>query len=387
MNMKKILKKIIFKLFDFLPLNPNKIMFESNMVIKDNSKNLFFYLLEKKIDSRYKIVWVVDDVKKYKKAFKMHKNVFFIKRTPEKAYPFKCLYHSFTSKYCFYTHVFLGHSSNKEQKKIFLTHGTPIKDSSGFFWDPYNNTDIISTSEFASTLRCKTFGGGEDIVRILGFPRNDSLFLPDENTLKYFNQIKKEKLIIWLPTFKHHNLKSSNRSDFSESVDSDISVMSEEFMLLLNNKLIERDALLIIKYHPSQDLDYVPMHKYTNIISMSNNDLEKESVDLYSLLGLSDALITDFSSVYLDYLLCDKPIGFDLCDIQNYQEGRGFIIEDPKSVMPGKKILQQNDLIDFIFEVCDNVDCFSEDRNKLKLKIHKYSDNDASKRIVEYFNL
>lgn len=386
MMLKKYIKKGVLIVFSLFPLNSKKIMFESNSEIKDNSKALFFKCLDLDLNNEYKIIWAVENPRHCKENFKKYKNVFFVKKKKTGFPSLLFLFHCCTAKYCFYTHNLLGKRTREGQKKIFLTHGTPIKDSRGMFWDPYENTDIISTSKFAAYLRCKTFEGGNDIVRILGFPRNDYLFKSDKETDNYFNKIKKDKFIIWLPTFKRHNI-SVDRQDFDENKDSDISILSPDFMENLNNYLSEKNILLLIKYHPSQNLDYVSLKSYSNLITLTNEQLEKNNVDLYSLMGKSDALITDFSSVYIDYLLVDKPIGFELGDYESYKNGRGFIVDSPLDYMPGDKIKDQTDLYSFIDNISSGVDKYREERKLLKHKMHKYCDGKSSERVLGYFGL
>ena len=72
--------------------------------------------------------------------------------------------------------------------------------------------------------------------------------------------------------------------------------------------------------------------------------LEKEKLQLYELIGISDALISDYSSVAVDYLLLDRPLGYVLADYEIYREKRGFVFEDPLEYMPGEKIYNACDL-------------------------------------------
>lgn len=384
---KKYIKMVVFQVLSTLPIDQRKIMFESNTDVKDNSKQLFEFMLKNGYADKYKMIWPVKDVEHYRKKYSQYSNVKFISRDEGEYYGMEYLFHIFTSKYCFYTHLPLTHRIGKKQKKIFLTHGTPLKDSTGLFWNPQKNTDIITTSNFAGNLRCKTFNGGHELLRVLGFPRNDALYKSDKDTDAYFESIRKDKLIIWLPTFKHHSLNSERRNDFGDEKNQDISILSEKNMDKINKKLIMENTLLIIKFHPSQHMGYITKKNYTNIIMMSNDELEKEGVDLYSLLGKSDALITDFSSVYLDYLLRGKPIGFELGDLESYQRGRGFLVDNPFEMMPGKRIFTIDDMIKFINEVSNDIDQYENDREKLKDRMHKYSDGESAKRIVDFFGL
>src|SRR5699024_2389007 len=97
----------------------------------------------------------------------------------------------------------------------------------------------------------------------------------------------------------------------------------------LNNILFEEKILLIIKPHPEQNLKYFDDIFTEHIKVINNDDLLYNNVDLYALLSESDALLTDYSSVYIDYLLLNKPIGFTIDDINNYEKNLGFSVKDP----------------------------------------------------------
>jgi len=56
-------------------------------------------------------------------------------------------------------------------------------------------------------------------------------------------------------------------------------------------------------------------------------------VDLNAYLGFCDVLITDYSSVALDFLLLDRPILFYMPDLERYRSKRGFYF-DPL-LLPG----------------------------------------------------
>lgn len=366
------IKNLIFKVMGLLPSSKKNIIFESPDV-GDNSKKLYEKLISK--SDKYNIVWIVKDIEKNKKIY------------PEIRFltidsPIYNFYYRWRARYCFYTHNYIGVPGKKNQVRCFLTHGIPIKDTRNCFWDPDINTDIICTSEKAAKLRCKTFGGGHDLVRILGFPRNDELL--EENSVRDKLGIsKKEKLIVWMPTFKHHSRDS--RSDMEVEKSSDIGLLNDVFMKRMNKFLEQNNAYLIIKFHPYQDMKYVGNISFSRTMTYTNQELADLRISVYQLLATSDALITDFSSVYLDYLICDKPIGFDLCDIDNY--ARGFLVDDPLTLMPGEKIKSERDFLKFCSDVIEGNDMWQSERCLLKNEMHKYSDSSASDRILEFFNL
>lgn len=94
---------------------------------------------------------------------------------------------------------------------------------------------------------------------------------------------------------------------------------------------------MTIKLHPLSESSPDRLRKFNNISVIDQETFEKNGVGLYSLLGRADALITDYSSVYFDYLLLDRPIGFAVGDMKDYEGERGFTVDNPYEYMPGEK--------------------------------------------------
>ena len=58
----------------------------------------------------------------------------------------------------------------------------------------------------------------------------------------------------------------------------------------------------------------------------------ERSLSLYELLGATDLLISDISSVVIDYLLLDRPIIHAFSDLGEYESSRGFTVEPIESI-------------------------------------------------------
>ncbi|MBC2024813.1 CDP-glycerol glycerophosphotransferase family protein [Listeria booriae] len=378
----KLIMNFLLALFRLFPVK-NIMLFESMSGFQDNSKALFEEMIVQKINEKYKMIWFVADPDMMEN--KGYPNVRFMKKTGVTRKSLRYLYYNCVAKYCFYTHEVLGYRTDDKQIRFFLTHGTPLKDSRGCFGPTENHTYILSTSDFAAELRATSLLGGTDKMQVLGFPRNDKMFREDTGTKEFLAQYEYKKLIVWLPTFKH--IHNSDRVDFATDSDHDISLMSPEFFKMLNEKLAMTDTLLIIKFHPNQDLRFVSFYDLSHIVTLSNQEMLQEGIDLYALLGKSDALITDFSSVYLDYLLLNKPIGFELGDMSNYSTGRGFLVDEPLDYMPGNKIHDEALFLQFIDQIARNEDNYVIERAKLCVKMNHYHDNNSAKRILEFLEL
>ena len=77
----------------------------------------------------------------------------------------------------------------------------------------------------------------------------------------------------------------------------------------LNQAAKKYKTLIIIKTHPLDNLRI--LKKYSNITHLKNDDLTKLNLDLQDLISVSDGLITDISSVIIDYILTKKTFGFN----------------------------------------------------------------------------
>ncbi|MBC1227104.1 hypothetical protein HB817_08415 [Listeria booriae] len=378
----KLIMRCIISLFRLLPVKP-VMLFESMSEFQDNSKALFEEMLAQGLNKKYKMIWFVGNPTLMQNQ--IEPNVRFMKRSGITKKSLAYLYYNCVAKYCFYTHEVLGYRTDDKQIRFFLTHGTPLKDSRGCFGSAENHTHILATSDFASELRAKSLLGGIDKMQVLGFPRTDKMFREDMGTEKFLAKYEYKKLIVWLPTFKHIN--NSDRVDFATDSDQDISLISPAFFKTLNEKLAATETLLIIKFHPNQDLRFVSFYDLSHIVTLSNQEMLQERIDLYALLGKSDALITDFSSVYFDYLLLNKPIGFELADMSNYSSGRGFLVDEPLDYMPGAKIRDEVGFLQFIHQIAQNEDIHVLERAKLCVKMNDHHDNKSAKRILEFLEL
>lgn len=378
----------ISKVINLFPHKENIIIFESNSDFCDNPKALFDYMINVGLNNKYEMVWIVNNINNVKQYINIYDNVHFIEKTrPKLNKKFLVLiYYYSIARYAFYSHSFIGMPNNKQQIRFFMTHAAvPLKNTKNKFWNYRRNSYILSTSEFAAFYRCLTFGGGLERAQFLGFPRNDKLFENGNSVKKKLRLETFNKVIIWMPTFKHH--QADGRNDFQNDSDKDISLLTSENIFTINEKLKENNIGLVIKFHPAQNMKYVSNINLTNILTVSNAELLANGIELYTLVGACDALITDFSSIYFDYLLVDRPIAFELGDKTNYESGVGFLVDKPLDYMPGKKIYKINDILNFIDDIVTGNDEFQNARHELTKKVHKYVDDKSSQRIVEFLGL
>jgi CDP-glycerol glycerophosphotransferase (TagB/SpsB family) len=73
-------------------------------------------------------------------------------------------------------------------------------------------------------------------------------------------------------------------------------------------------------------------------VTLEDEQLAGAGVPLYGLLARSAGIITDYSSVWTDYLLLDRPIGFFIPDRDDYAGSRGLYPPDALTWLPGPEL-------------------------------------------------
>ena len=150
----------------------------------------------------------------------------------------------------------------------------------------------------------------------------------------------------------------------------------------MNKKLKEIGVKIVVKLHPMQDLDGYNLTDFDHFILMSHAEFIKRKMDLYLFMVQCDALITDYSSIFFDFLLLDRPIGFTEDDMEDYGSTRGFAVKDPDSYKPGFRIKTKDDLIKFATDLVNDIDLYKADRSRVMDLSNDYRDGGFSKRLL-----
>ena len=107
-----------------------------------------------------------------------------------------------------------------------------------------------------------------------------------------------------------------------------------------------RGIQLVIKRHP---LD-AAVNNRDSIVDLTDPMLTRAGVTLYSLLGASAALVTDYSSIWTDYLALSRPIAFLVPDCEQYSTVRGLHPDDVMGHLPGVILRDERDYRAFAIE-------------------------------------
>ncbi|MDK2811634.1 MAG: CDP-glycerol glycerophosphotransferase [Petroclostridium sp.] len=292
----------------------------------------------------------------------------------------------FKSQLVISTHGF--YRLRRDSVLINLWHGIPLKsmalmnksknDKIGVINDDY----FLSTSEFYNTIMNACLGIRAEQYHITGYPRNDYLFNENgKRNLECFIKTQfKAKIILYMPTYKDiiTGFEEGERDNFFGFEKFDF----KKFNSFLKNNNI----LFILKLHPNEEKIFSEIYsKFINehIFLLKSEELEKNEMDLYKIINAVDLLITDYSSVYFDYLLIDKPVVFTPTDLDLYRKQRGLLLEPYDFWTPGPKCLDQDTLQSEIIYSLENLNYYKSERETIKNLIHKHQDGNSTKRVIE----
>ena len=93
---------------------------------------------------------------------------------------------------------------------------------------------------------------------------------------------------------------------------------------------------------------------------------------------MSDMLITDYSSIYFDYLFTDKPVVFFAYDLEKYQKHSREMYFDYEEYTPGVKVKNQQELERVLLELLSGDDSCREARRQLRKKVFDRTEQSAS---------
>lgn len=384
MSIKKTIKKLAEKIFQSNWYPNKKILLESVPDMSCQTYPVFQEMLKRGMNDEYKLIWLVTE----KNAFKdvKIKNVKFKNYQPKNVFErIDRWYLLLTSRAMLYANRYIGKIFDK-QLFIYLKHGTSLK-SRLMHCNPdeKNESDYcIALSELFIQYDVLELGGLEENQLIItGYPRNDYLYEKKDFISLVYPDNSYSKVILWMPTFRKFD--NSNRIDSHFDFPMEIPCLySKEDCIKLDDELRERNMLLILKPHPGQKLTSIKKLGLSNFVTLYNEELDSKGIQLYQFIGSTDALITDYSSVYYDYLLTEKMIGLTVDDFEDYKKDTGFVFDNVFDYVIGEHIVDCDSFITFIKNVYTGNDTLKEERKKANELENAYHDNRSSERVCDF---
>lgn len=327
----------------------------------DNSKYLF---IEANLEKNIRPVWIT-------------KNPDVVKQINQLGYEaylsssIKGIYCQLHAKYAVmsngisdFNHMFLG-------RAIFvnLWHGVPLKrigydNKKEKNWAsvgqkfrrkiqkiPLGKEYVVATSEIFAKIYVSAFDRPKEFIMIEGQPRNDlfydikGIFDPDTELTEILNE---KKVILYAPT---HRLEGAKEIIIDELFD----------LKTINDFCLTNDYYFLIKKHFYHKSEWLELEQYSNII-----DITQKVIDTQQLLFYTSILITDYSSIFIDYLLLDRPIIFYNFDYKEYLCTDRDMYFSYQNITPGLKVDNFKELMIELNSVSHGKDRCKKERERVR---------------------
>lgn len=317
------------RLYKKLSINDDFVLYESRdgKSMTGNPYAIFKHLLKCEKGKHLIHIWSISD-KKYlellEKRYEKHKNVRFVLKN-SKGY----LEYLATSKYLFNNSTFQNMFTIKRGQIYTNTwHGTPLKymgndikgqpmGSSNVIRNFLSTDFILSPNNFTSNIFKRSFkldGLYNGTILEEGYPRIDLTVnaskIEVENALRDESiDIDERKIILYAPTWKGDRV-SKPRNDIDQ-IHNDISMLEERF---------GDEYRVLVKVHPF-------LYSIAESSELLKENLISDTFDPNEILSITDILVTDYSSIFFDFLVTKRPILFYMWDYDDYNSNRGMYID------------------------------------------------------------
>lgn len=354
----RIIGSAIFRILGiFIKVKQNRILFSSGMgnFVGDSPLVIYNELKKDPFFKDYEMIWAVKDIDRYKADYQV-----------VKIDSLKYFFYALSSK-IWITSVNIERGLKfKKKETIYLNtwHGIPLKHigmdvKSRKDYD-FSHIDIFITSgDYENQIYKKAFNLEDEQLFVTGLPRNIEL----ERAFKTQNESRRIKIleqlcldnlvsktiILFAPTWKDYRYERLDLSQFCDGLGDSYSIL--------------------LKSHPLEKWEV----QDPRIIDVS------DITDINILLEVADILISDYSSIMIDYSILEKPIFAYIPDFDIYRETRGLYVS--KNELAPNTIKNENELKERILslDLCKERAKTKDYRNKF---IKKNALN-SGKRIAE----
>lgn len=331
---KLLIKYFVMYLSMLMPRDKKIMVFGAWLGDKfaDNSKMLF---LEAQKDKDIEAVWIAKSEKTVNEVRNAGFKAFGWSTPKGIWYQLRAGYAVMTNGISDFNHTFLGGAVF-----INLWHGIPLKkigydDYYEKDWDsraqklrqkivniPLGREYVVATSPAIANVYTSAFRVPKKRVLILGQPRNDVFFDLELRRAAFGSAAGGENgriRILYAPT---HRKEGKVPIKLSEIFDLEI----------LNIFCEENNCDFIVKKHFYHRDEREDLKKFGRI-----RDITGEEWDTQKLLMMADVLVTDYSSIYIDYLLLDRPMLFYNYDYEEYLKSDREMYFRYEDVTPGER--------------------------------------------------
>lgn len=359
--------------YERLPIKEKTVLYESfhGQPMGCNPRAIFQHLLSREEFSDWTHIWVVNDRTAVAPEFRALKNLVILSRESD-AY----MRAMASAKFLVNNTTFPPEFVRKDGQVYLNTwHGTPIKTLGKFIAGSIANyanttrnflqaTHLLSPNHYTTVVLLEHYdiaGVYRGEVAETGYPRMDTTINMDDSSRELLRERlgakPGQKILLYAPTFRG----TFGTADFDHSqLIADLDAMKHE------------DYLLLFRGHHATE-------KTIGSLPINFSVVDK-SIDSNSLLSVVDLLVSDYSSIAIDFLPKRKPIIYYAYDYEEYQNERGLYLNLEE--LPGQVVQTREALVDAIANAEER---FDEPGHSAAIeRFCPWDDGNVTKRVVDW---
>ena len=282
-------------------------------------------------------------------------------------------------------YINMWHGSSPKKKGYLLPIENFAEQDKEYYKQAKRKMDfILVPSEFSRLIFSSVFNVNPQRILPLGYPRDEYLLNSDGKAnlqkLTGLDLNKYNKILFYLPTFR----KGCNRSDSENIFENNILNIESYDEKELVRFLEDNNFLLVVKKHPAE-LNNLTTIDSRHILILDEEEMKKRDITIYEILNSADLLIADYSSVYVEFLMLEKPVVFFHKDIKEYTKNRGLILQETNIWFPGPKTLNFKEFSHEITKLLNDEKYYKKERKDFRDLMFNKNVSNISKDIFEYF--
>ncbi len=252
----------------------------------------------------------------------------------------------------------------------FLMPSTSKKELRRSYHEAKKYTAFLASSDLTKYIFCSRYYLDPRKIAITGCPRNDTLYHKQKKSelIDFLKGRYKElpsfnKIILYAPTWRRWG-----KTRFFPFDDSNLKE--------INDFLDRSNCLLFLRGHFNVFQASNIKFESSRILNLDPSVLE----EIQSFLPFVDVLITDYSSIYQDFLILERPTIFIPYDLEKWEELLGIPL-DYDFFAPGYKVKTQKEFLNALKTYLDNPEKHLAERKVVKKLLFKYDDGNSCERV------
>lgn len=298
----------------------------------------------------------------------------------------RALWAFLTSRHVFFTHQCYTMKFPRNMVSVNVWHGMPIKKIG---WlrpggtGPRAKIELATSGFWVPIIQACMQPWGEVLVN--GLPRCDRFTALGHAAVRArLGGVAGScaKLAVWLPTYRQTVLGSTERDGVDCRNEAQLPGFDPD---RFDAWLAERNLVCVLKPHPLGPKP--PLRTRGNLRVMDDAALAAQGLTLYALLGGADALLTDVSSVYVDFLALDRSVIHAFADRREYADGRGFTFPWTEDYFAGPMVADMAGVERALDDLAAGRDTHAANRARLKKLFHADPEARAAPALLQKLGL